>query len=160
MGYLLTEIVIYLLIAGLIGFAFGWLVRDGRFDKYFEIFKKSSKRKEDSVSDTNDEKKVAEVLTEEVEKSVEKVAVESIDESNKPALLSQIPEAGADKLSSIKGIGPVIEKKLNTLGIYSFEQIASWNAEQELWITKQLAFPKSISKEEWVKQAKELMEAK
>ena len=34
MGYLLTEIVVYLVIAGLIGFAFGWAVRDGVLDKY------------------------------------------------------------------------------------------------------------------------------
>lgn len=34
-----------------------------------------------------------------------------------------------DKLQKIKGIGPVIEKKLNEAGVYTFEQLASKNTE-------------------------------
>ena len=45
-------------------------------------------------------------------------------------------------------------------GVYSFEQIASWDTEQEVWIGTQMAFPKRVTNEEWVKQAKELLKNK
>jgi predicted flap endonuclease-1-like 5' DNA nuclease len=224
MGYLSTEIVVYLVIAGLIGFAFGWAVKAGALDKYFdklvalinkakeavkalyltlttskevvneetkdvaetakevvpetvaEEIKKDVKEVQEtkvSVAEVTP-KEVTEVIKEDikvkeetkadvVEKAVVETAKEEVsevstpEETSSPVLLTEAPEAGADKLSALKGIGPVLEKKLNELGVYTYEQIASWDAEQELWIGSQMAFPKKVTKEEWVKQAKELL---
>ncbi|MEM7238646.1 MAG: hypothetical protein AAF501_12610, partial [Pseudomonadota bacterium] len=36
------------------------------------------------------------------------------------------PRGNADNLRKIKGIGPKLEKSLNSLGIYHFDQIAGW----------------------------------
>ena len=144
MGYLLTEIVVYLVIAGLIGFVLGWTVKTGILKKKTNKDIEETVKLKESLADVTPEPIIEEVIV----------------KSTKPTLFTEVPAEGQDKLSLIKGIGPVIEKKLNELGIYTFEQISLWTTEEELWITTQLAFPKSISKEEWVKQAKELLKAK
>lgn len=65
-----------------------------------------------------------------------------------------------DDLSRIDGIGPFIEKKLNDANIYSFEQIANWTAEDIKQVTRQIQyFEGRIEKDNWVGQAKILMDA-
>jgi small subunit ribosomal protein S2 len=59
-----------------------------------------------------------------------------------------------DKLTDINGIGPVIEGKLQSLGITSFAQIAELTAERIAEIDEQLKFKGRIDREEWVAQAK------
>ena len=46
---------------------------------------------------------------------------------NPPPVAEEAPKAvaGADRLTRIRGIGPVIEKKLHDLGITTFSQIAA-----------------------------------
>lgn len=43
---------------------------------------------------------------------------------------SRVARAVPDDLKVIKGIGPVIERKLNDAGIYTFEQLGSLTASQ------------------------------
>jgi small subunit ribosomal protein S2 len=62
--------------------------------------------------------------------------------------------AGADKLTDINGIGPVIEGKLNALGVTSFQQIADFTAEDVERIDGELNFKGRIEREEWIAQAK------
>lgn len=62
----------------------------------------------------------------------------------------------ADELKKIKGIGAVIETTLNELGIYQFEQIATWTEQNIAWVENHLAFPGRIQREDWVEQAKTL----
>lgn len=62
----------------------------------------------------------------------------------------------ADKLTTINGIGPVIEKKLIALGITTFKQIADLDDAKKADIEEQLSFKGRIDREEWIKQAKEL----
>ncbi|MCS6760076.1 MAG: hypothetical protein MO852_14955, partial [Candidatus Devosia euplotis] len=58
----------------------------------------------------------------------------------KPASMPR-PRAGdADNLKQIKGIGPKIERALNDLGIYHFDQIAALSRANVDWVDKQLAF--------------------
>lgn len=65
-----------------------------------------------------------------------------------------------DDLSRIDGVGPFIEKKLNDADIYSFEQIANWSAEDIKQVTQQIQyFEGRIEKDNWVGQAKILMDA-
>lgn len=63
-----------------------------------------------------------------------------------------------DHLNLIEGIGPFIEKKLNDIGVYSFEQIAAWTSEDINTITQQLNyFEGRIQKDDWVGQAKKIL---
>ena len=62
----------------------------------------------------------------------------------------------ADKLTTINGIGPVIEKKLIALGITTFQQIADLDDAKKADIEEQLSFKGRIDREDWINQAKEL----
>jgi predicted flap endonuclease-1-like 5' DNA nuclease len=74
----------------------------------------------------------------------------------KPVLLTHARDGKKDNLTLIKGIGKVLEERLNNLGVYHFDQIALWSADQQSWMDKRMSFPGRVEREEWVKQAKEL----
>ena len=64
---------------------------------------------------------------------------------------------GADDLSKISGVGPVIVGKLEKLGITTFKQVADFTAEDIARIDEELNFKGRIERDDWVSQAKELM---
>ncbi|MDO6584962.1 endonuclease [Salipiger sp. 1_MG-2023] len=67
------------------------------------------------------------------------------------------PAGGADDLRQIKGIGPALEAQLNELGVWSFEQIAEWNAPEIAWMDDNLkGFRGRVSRDDWVGQARTL----
>ncbi len=78
---------------------------------------------------------------------------------NKPvktvSFLSEAP-ADIDDLKRIKGVGAVLEKTLNGLGIYQFKQIAEFTRDEVNWVDDSLSFPGRIDREEWIEQAKQL----
>lgn len=80
--------------------------------------------------------------------------------SGKPATLSKARAEGKDNLKLIKGIGPKLEEILNTLGIYHFDQVASWDKESVAWIDQELSFKGRIDRENWISQAKEILKNK
>jgi predicted flap endonuclease-1-like 5' DNA nuclease len=62
-----------------------------------------------------------------------------------------------DDLKKIKGIGPFLEEKLNSLGIYTFQQIANFKAKDEELVNDAIEFfPGRIKRDNWKKQAKGL----
>ncbi|MEL7148260.1 MAG: hypothetical protein AAFO69_17940 [Bacteroidota bacterium] len=62
-----------------------------------------------------------------------------------------------DDLTRISGIGPFIEKKLNGLGIYTFEQISGFTSETVAKVTEAIEFfPGRIERDNWISQAKDL----
>lgn len=61
-----------------------------------------------------------------------------------------------DDLKRINGIGPVIEKKLNAMGVQHFHQIASWSEADIARIDEQLNFKGRVTREDWVSQARAL----
>lgn len=78
----------------------------------------------------------------------------------KPATLTKARAEGKDNLKLIKGIGPKLEETLNTLGVYHFDQVASWDKESVAWIDQELSFKGRIDRENWVSQAKEILKNK
>jgi len=62
-----------------------------------------------------------------------------------------------DNLKLIKGIGIVLEKKLNKLGIDRFSQIALWGESDVKNIEKILSFKGRIKREKWVEQARRMV---
>ena len=71
----------------------------------------------------------------------------------KPRGLPKARKAGADDLKLIKGVGPVIETKLNDKGIWHFDQIAAWDRGAVLWFDQFLNFKGRIDRDTWLKQA-------
>lgn len=72
----------------------------------------------------------------------------------KPPVMASAPAGGGDNLTLIDGVGNALEKKLQALGIYTFDQIAKWNKDNEAWIGNQLGFPGRSERENWVGEAK------
>jgi len=68
------------------------------------------------------------------------------------------PKGEADDLKKISGVGPVLEAKLNDLGIYHFSQIAAFTAEEIASVDESLNFKGRIEREDWLGQAKILAE--
>lgn len=77
-------------------------------------------------------------------------------EGAKPVGLAGPREGKHDDLKRIRGIGKQNEGRLHGLGIWHFDQIAGWSAEEVKWVGGYLAFPGRIEREEWVSQAKVL----
>ena len=75
-----------------------------------------------------------------------------------PAALAA-PQGVADDLKQISGVGPVLERKLNDLGIYHFWQIAKWGQAEIAWVDESLNFKGRISRDGWIAQASKLAEA-
>ena len=67
------------------------------------------------------------------------------------------PDGVGDNLTVINGIGPVIEKKLHALEIFTYQQIADLTEERIEEINDKLSFKGRIEREEWVEQAKKLI---
>ena len=81
--------------------------------------------------------------------------LEGTDEGTKPEALSAPRGGAADDLKRIKGIGPKLEKLCNEMGVYHFDQIAGWNADEVAWMNANLqGFKGRVSRDEWVAQAK------
>jgi predicted flap endonuclease-1-like 5' DNA nuclease len=61
----------------------------------------------------------------------------------------------ADDLKEIEGIGPALEKLLNSLGFYHFDQIASWSEADVALVDAEMdKFKGRITRDKWVAQAK------
>ena len=87
------------------------------------------------------------------EAAVKNDAAEPAVELVKPEVLAKPVNGEPDDLKKISGIGPVLEAKLNSLGIYYFHQIASWGASEVAWIDDYLSFKGRVIREKWISQA-------
>ena len=81
---------------------------------------------------------------------------ESAHEGRRPHGLLSPLQGQADDLKRIRGIGQQNERRLHALGIWHFDQIAAWSAENVAWVGSYLAFPGRIDREKWIAQAKDL----
>lgn len=75
----------------------------------------------------------------------------------KPALLTEARNGKADELKAIKGVGPKLEAMLHRMGVFHFDQVASWRAAEVAWVDENLeGFKGRVSRDHWVEQAKVL----
>ena len=70
------------------------------------------------------------------------------------------PSEEADDLKKISGVGPVLEKKLNNLGVTTFAQIAAFTKEDIAKVDDALSFKGRIDRDNWLEQAAELAKSK
>ena len=87
--------------------------------------------------------------------AVEETPAEKTSSDDAP--LFTTPEGDPDDLKKISGVGPVLEEKLHALGIIRFEQVANFTAEEITMVDDRLNFKGRIERDEWIRQAKELM---
>lgn len=74
---------------------------------------------------------------------------------SQPETLSAARGGVADDLKRIKGVGPGLEKTLNELGFYHFDQIAAWGEAEIAWVDARLKFKGRITRDDWIGQAKD-----
>ncbi len=71
--------------------------------------------------------------------------------------IGKASEKKKDDLKQIHGVGPFIEKKLNALGIYKFEQIARLEDDDLMEIIRIIELPTGVVKgRNWIDQAKNM----
>lgn len=111
--------------------------------------------------------KVKKAKTVKAEKKAADAAVEATaelpgetDDKKRPEVVEAPAKGEADNLEAIKGVGPVLVKKLNSLGVFYFEQIAAWGEPEMAWIDEYLSFKGRVARERWIPQAQELAEKK
>jgi len=125
----------------------------------------SLKTETDSIRRTADQlKKELAVEKEKEERKVVDVT-ESKVESKKPDVKRSrfTPSSWQTKndLTQISGIGPVIQRKLNELGIFSFQQIAELTPDMVDHIARSIKFfPDRIGRDNWIGQAAALARQK
>jgi NADH-quinone oxidoreductase subunit E len=77
--------------------------------------------------------------------------------AEKPEQLPAPRDGKADDLKLIWGIGPKLEKGLNRIGFYHFDQIANLSAAQLRWVESQLDDKfASAERDKWIEQAAKL----
>ena len=80
-------------------------------------------------------------------------------EGKKPAALGAARDGKADDLKKIEGIGPALEKLCHELGIFHYDQIAGWGADEIAWMDGNLkGFKGRVTRDKWVAQAKIIVE--
>ena len=99
--------------------------------------------------------KKAAPVAKEAAPAVEKEAPAAAGEDVQAALFTA-PEGKADDLKKISGVGPVLEKKLNELGITTYAQVAAFSAEDIARVDDALNFKGRIERDNWLEQAKDL----
>lgn len=72
-----------------------------------------------------------------------------------PATLTAPRDGKADDLKIIEGVGPALEKLVNSLGFYHYDQIANWTDDEIAWVDAQMkTFKGRILRDKWQAQAK------
>ena len=136
----------------------GEVVEQGRGDKViaFKKRRRQNSRRKRGHRQMYTLLRITEILTDGKKPSAKKA--EAKKPSKKPAAASA--DVDASNLSLIAGIGPTLEKKLRTVGVTSWNDIAAWtDADIAKWDTE-LKLGGRATRDEWVEQAKELLAGK
>jgi len=142
MWYLFIQIWLWLLGAFILGWAAHWFI--------------CCRNKDDQYSkDTIIAAPAAATNTNKTNAAPSPAPAPAINDNWKPQGFASRPDS-VDDIKRIKGVGAVIEKTLNDLGIYQFSQIASWDSNNVAWVENFLAFPGRIERESWISQANTL----
>jgi NADH-quinone oxidoreductase subunit E len=92
-------------------------------------------------------RKTAEAMTEEV----------PVSDEFKPKFLQTARDGVADDLKLIWGVGPKLEGMLHRMGVFHFDQIASWTDMNLRWVDEHLeGFKGRAVRDKWIDQAKKL----
>jgi NADH-quinone oxidoreductase subunit E len=76
----------------------------------------------------------------------------------KPMNLLAAPRGGkGDELSLIWGVGDKLAEKMNALGVWHFDQIASWSPAEVQWFEEAMeGFRGRIGRDKWIEQCQKL----
>ncbi len=82
---------------------------------------------------------------------------EKVPEQHKPTLLEAARDGKPDDLKLIAGVGPKLEELLHKLGVFHYDQIASWNEMNIKWVDQHLgSFRGRALRDKWIEQSSKL----
>ena len=77
-----------------------------------------------------------------------------------PGWLRSSPDGPSDDLTAIRGLGPVMQERLNALGVFHFSQLAQMTDENASWIAARIHIvPGRLMHDRWAEQAQMLQSA-
>ena len=85
-----------------------------------------------------------------------KATPKKVDSKAEPSKKAAPTTAAADDLKKLSGVGPALQKKLNTAGVTTFAQIAGWKKADVAVMDEKLSFKGRIEREGWIEQAAKL----
>ncbi|KQN73947.1 NADH-quinone oxidoreductase subunit NuoE [Devosia sp. Leaf64] len=94
-----------------------------------------------------------------VKKSAKKVVAAPAEglspsaDGGNPQPIFTAPEGPADDLKLITGVGPVLERKLNAVGITKWSQVAAMTPEEIAKLESSLNFKGRVARDNWLQQA-------
>jgi len=160
---MLICLIIAAIIGAIIGYLLGRLVKcdceDRDDDRYSDFQVTEMDDSKPAMLTASTQEVDANVVNDDALQSIvkEESGLKVSSDEDKPELLDAPRGGKADDLKEISGIGLKIEETLNELGVYHFDQIASWTKENIEWVNEHLlVFKGRIEREEWVEQAKKL----
>jgi len=169
--YLIVQMWLWIILAALIGFVVGWLVRarflsekvDKLQDNLMMVRSARDRMEQDNKRLTArlaayeaSGAPMSQTLTQGEDLGEVTGAAGAI----RPPALGAPRDGNADDLKQISGIGPKLEEVLNQLGIFHYEQIAAWTRQNVDWVDGYLRFKGRINREGWVEHARTLAEGK
>ncbi|SEK34618.1 Predicted 5' DNA nuclease, flap endonuclease-1-like, helix-3-turn-helix (H3TH) domain [Aquimarina amphilecti] len=156
-----------LLLLLLIAFLLGWLLsrwslKNKYQDKLDQCYREKEKLRKASDNYKKANTTFSNPIPVETPKSIEVAEIKKdVGNDEKPQLnfesFGTASESQKDDLKLISGVGPFIEKKLNSIGIYTFDQISKFTKEDIETVTELIQFfPGRIERDNWTTQAEKL----
>ena len=147
-----------MLISFLLGWILAWWLTKKKYEKELEDCRKKKTNFLTPQSESSDKIDVVPTKIKAV-KTMER----SGNAVERPALnfesFGAASEAEKDDLKRISGVGPFIEDKLNSIGIFTYDQISRFTNEDIETVTKLIEFfPGRILRDDWRGQASTLKE--
>ncbi len=159
-GFLITEMMMLIILAAVLGLFVGWLIWARRkpgpdavdSDATAELAKCRESMAQTSARLAQLEAELAAAS----DFDGDGVA-EGTDEGVKPTTLAAPRDGKGDDLKQIKGVGPKLEALCHQLGFWHFDQIAAWSDQEVAWVDANLeGFKGRVTRDHWVAQAKQL----
>ncbi len=160
------EVIVLMLGAFSIGYFFAYYYQKSKYVKRISnLRQKLSEQVGVDIEDPNLEETLPDEDIQIAAKAKKKrLAQDELDKTRTELDFERIGYASyedADDLQKIIGIGPYTEEKLNTIGIYTFDQISKFNTRDIEIVTERIQFfPDRIVNDNWVAKAKLLQETK
>ncbi|MCF8226953.1 MAG: hypothetical protein K9J30_13835 [Bacteroidales bacterium] len=160
-GGAILEILLLLIVAAIIGYTTAWLFYKSLYKKRLKEIESDKHHLDNRIINLNGE--IAGLLKslDDKDDEMERYILEDLALHKHLIDYNRIGVATSeekDDLTMISGIGPIIERRLNYLGIYTFRQISRFTPQDIEVINDSIVyFSGRIDRDEWVAQAIELV---
>ncbi|MEX0986164.1 MAG: hypothetical protein WD052_01715 [Bacteroidales bacterium] len=160
-GEAIIEILLLLVVSAIIGYITAWLFYRSVYEKRLSESESEKHRLNNRIVNLNGEMVDLQKSLDEKDLELELLIAEVFAQYKHVIDYKSIGRSTyeeKDDLTMISGIGPVIEKRLNSLDIYTFRQISRFSPQDIKVINDEIIyFSGRIDRDEWVAQAIELL---